>query len=96
MIDTEKLVEVLDKIFKLCKINFLDIKYPSDLFKAEIVEEYSEDKLNMVERQIKSFMNKNRKNFNDKFKYKKIREFYNQFLSERDHANVNTNANNKA
>ncbi len=94
LLDSEKFVEVLHQIFKLCKVNFLDIKYPSDLFKAEIVEEYSEEKLNMVERQIKNFMIKSRKNFNDKFKYKKIEEFYEKFKQEKSESNRKNNFNN--
>jgi len=86
IINVDNFISVLDKVFKTCKINFLDLKQPSDLFKAEIIEDYSDEKLNMIEKQIKNFMLNNRKFYNDKFKYKHEKEFYEVFLKEKETA----------
>jgi len=83
ILNTDNFIGVLHKIFKTCKVNFLDINQPSDLFKAEIIENYSEEKLRMIEKHIKSFMLRSRKYYNDRFKYKREKEFYEIFLKEK-------------
>jgi hypothetical protein len=84
ILNTDNFISVLDKIFKTCKINFLDINQPSDLFKAEIIENYSDEKLTMIEKQIKSYMLGRRKYYNDRYKFKREKEFYEIFLKEKD------------
>ncbi len=88
IINVENFISVLDKIFKTCKINFLDIYQPSDLFKAEIIESYSEEKLKMIEKKIKIFMLSSRKYYNDRYKYKRETEFYEIFNKEKE-ININ-------
>ncbi len=68
----------------MCKINFINFIYPSYLFRSEIVDIYSDELLFKIEIKIKSFMMKNRKYFNDKFKYEKFNEFYKKILTDKD------------